>query len=136
MSKDIFTGTYTEAVGRRKTATARVRLFKSDKQIIHVNGKDLTEYFPTAILQDTVREPFKKADLPQEFSVSVHVNGGGLSAQSEAIRHGVSRAIVEISEETHIPLKKAGFLKRDPRMKERKKFGLRKARRAPQWSKR
>lgn len=136
MSKDIFTGTYTEAVGRRKTSTARVRLFASDKETIFVNEKELTDYFPTNTLQETVRNPLKKAGLSQSFAISVHVNGGGLSSQAQAVRHGISRALVELNEETHGVLKKAGFLKRDPRMKERKKFGLRKARRAPQWSKR
>lgn len=128
--------TYIEAIGRRKTAAARVRIFKSARESFTVNDRDLGEYFPTSALQSTVKDPFKKANLSQKFSVSAHIQGGGVSAQAEALRHGIARALVTHDSELRVQLKRAGFLKRDPREKERKKFGLKKARRAPQWSKR
>jgi len=125
---------YLEAVGRRKTAIARVRITPAKKSEVLINGKALAEYFPTTELAATVLHPFKKTEA--QFTVSVKVLGGGISAQSEAIRHGISRALLKYDAELRKELKLAGYLKRDPRMKERKKFGLRKARRAPQWSKR
>ena len=127
---------YIEAIGRRKTAAARVRLFKSSRESYIVNDKELAEYFPVAVLQSVVKDPFVKADLPQKFTVSAHIQGGGISAQAEALRHGIARALVKHDPELRGQLKKAGFLKRDPREKERRKFGLKKARKAPQWSKR
>lgn len=127
---------YFEAVGRRKTAVARVRITESSRNAVTVNGKALNAVFPLEKLQNTVKSPLAVEDIVGKFSVSAIVSGGGITAQAEAIRHGLSRALIKTDEEFRKPLKKKGFLKRDPRMKERKKFGLRKARRAPQWSKR
>jgi len=127
---------YFEAVGRRKTATARVRIRESARQAITVNEKKLEEYFPTVMLQNTAAAVLKNEQIPQKFSITAKVRGGGMSAQSEAVHHGISRALVAYNKELRKNLKALGFLKRDPRMKERKKFGLKKARKAPQWSKR
>ncbi len=127
---------YIEAVGRRKTATARVRITESKKESYVVNKKTFEDYFPTKEMQAAVRSALAEAKLPTTFSVEARVQGGGISAQSEAVRHGIARALVTFDETKRKVLKKAGFLKRDPRMKERKKFGLKKARRAAQWSKR
>jgi small subunit ribosomal protein S9 len=125
---------YIEAVGRRKTATARVRITPAQKTTYSINDKKIDEYFPTAQLQKVVRDAV--TTIGDSFKVSVHVTGGGVPAQAEAIRHGIARAIVKDDQTRRKELKAVGFLKRDPRMKERKKFGLRSARRAPQWSKR
>jgi small subunit ribosomal protein S9 len=127
---------YIEAVGRRKTATARVRITEATKEHVAVNGKTVSVYFPTAEMQSIVADPMVKSKILAKFSVSVIVRGGGIHSQAEAFRHGLSRALVKYDEETRTRLKKLGFLKRDPRMKERRKFGLKKARKAPQWSKR
>lgn len=127
--------TYIEAVGRRKTATARVRLYPASKTSYVVNEKDGDEYFPTGELQRTLRAAFE-AIPGVSFKVSAHVSGGGPVAQVEAVRHGIARALVKDDAERRKDLKVLGYLKRDPRTKERKKFGLRGARRAPQWSKR
>ena len=127
--------TYIEAVGRRKTSTARVRIFSGAGEI-KINGKTFREYFPTEEMQKIVASPFKKANLGESFSVNAKVYGGGIHSQSEAVRHGISRALVAHDIELRKRLKKFGFLKRDPRMKERRKFGLKKARKAPQWAKR
>lgn len=128
---------YIEAVGRRKTATARVRLAESAKASYVINGdKDIATYFKTPAQAKAAMEAFTAANLPIKFKVSVKVSGGGLQAQSEAIRHGISRALLIIDESLRKNLKAEGFLKRDPRAVERKKFGLKKARKAPRWSKR
>jgi len=131
---------YIEGVGRRKNAIARVRITlsaeKGGERSFLVNGKTATEYFPTEELRMLVSESAHKAKLSNSFDVSAHVRGGGIHAQAEAIRHGFSRALVSHDEELRKRLKRLGFLKRDPRMKERRKFGLKKARKAPQWSKR
>ena len=127
---------YIEAVGRRKTSTARVRVTPGSKQSVLVNDKSLEEYFPTAILRETVLAPFHLDDVSENFVVTVHVKGGGISSQAGAIRHGIARALLKHNETLRSVLKVPGFLTRDSRMKERRKFGLRKARRAPQWSKR
>ncbi len=127
---------YIEAVGRRKTSTARARITPSSKTEVVVNGKSVNEYFPNDTLRSHVIEPLHVEELEQKFSITIMVRGGGISSQSEAVRHSVARALTKFSESLRKPLKHAGFLKRDPRMKERRKFGLRKARRAPQWSKR
>jgi len=127
---------YIETIGRRKTATARVRITPSSKSSITVNDKSVEEYFPTEELRARIAEPFAVEGLTQKFIVSAKVNGGGIAAQSEAVRHGIARALTEHEATLRTPLKHAGYLKRDPRMKERRKFGLKKARRAPQWSKR
>lgn len=125
---------YIEAVGRRKTSVARVRLTTSSKTTFDVNGKDLHEYFVIKGMQDIVKEPLK--DNPEKFKITAKLVGGGIHSQSEAMRHGIARALVEGDEMLRKTLKKAGYLKRDPRSKERRKFGLKKARKAPQWSKR
>lgn len=127
---------YIEAVGRRKTSTARVRITEATKASFIVNDKDASVYFMTEDLLRTVNDPFTKPKVPTLFTVTVVVSGGGIHSQAEAVRHGLSRALTEFDEELHTKLKKLGFLKRDPRMKERRKFGLKKARKAPQWSKR
>ena len=127
---------YFEAVGRRKSASARVRLFKASERSIIVNDKDLAQYFPDKALVNMVQEPFEEVEASDEFRVSVIVSGGGVSAQAESIRLGIARALLEYNEDFKPDLKAADLLKRDPRVKERKKFGLRKARKSPQWSKR
>jgi small subunit ribosomal protein S9 len=127
---------YIEAVGRRKTAIARVRITPAAKASVTVNDKTLEEYFPTDTLRNVVVDPFKTAESAGHFAVTVHILGGGISSQAEAVRHGIARALVKNDEMLRSSLKHEGFLKRDPREKERRKFGLRKARRAPQWSKR
>ena len=127
---------YIEAVGRRKTAIARARLTPSARTAVVVNNKDANAYFPTEILRITALEPFLKVSLPTAFSVSVHVTGGGIAGQATAVRHAISRALIIYDPSLRGGLKKEGFLKRDPRAKERRKFGLKKARKSPQWSKR
>lgn len=128
--------TYIETVGRRKTATARVRLWASAKTAVIVNEKELEKYFRLPELQRVATEPFALLNLPEKFRVSAKIVGGGINAQAEALRHGIARALNAHNVELRKKLKKAGFLKRDPRVKERRKFGLKKARKAPQWSKR
>jgi small subunit ribosomal protein S9 len=125
---------YIETVGRRKTSVARVRITPSSKATFIINGKKLESYFPTKEMQIIAMQPF--AAVEKLFEVSVKIQGGGIHSQSEAVRHGVSRALTEYDLELRKTLKKAGYLKRDPRAKERRKFGLKKARKAPQWSKR
>ncbi len=128
---------YIEGIGRRKTASARVRITPAKETVIVVNEKPLAEYFIANAHQKNVLAVFETADAGIEtYTITAHVKGGGLSAQAEAIRLGIARALVEEKANRRIPLKRAGFLKRDPRAVERKKFGLRKARRRPQWSKR
>lgn len=125
---------YTEAVGRRKTATARVRIVPAKSASMIVNGKAANEYFPLDGMVKTVLAPMQV--LGASYAVSAKVHGGGHKAQAEAVRMGLSRAIAGLVPEQRKDLKVRGFLKRDPRAKERKKFGLKAARRAPQWSKR
>ncbi|MFA6608651.1 MAG: 30S ribosomal protein S9 [Candidatus Paceibacterota bacterium] len=127
---------YIEAVGRRKTATARVRITPATKASFTVNDKDMKDYFVTEELQMIAQEAISKSEVGEKFAVSVHVLGGGIHAQAEAVRHGISRTLVMRDEELKNKLKKLGFLKRDSRQVERKKFGLKKARKAPTWSKR
>ena len=127
---NVFCGT-----GRRKTSIARVRLLNG-KGNITINGKTLDEYLPSDILKTIVKQPLNVTGTESKFDVIVKVEGGGLSGQAGAVRHGISRALVEASEDNKATLKAAGFLTRDPRMKERKKPGLKKARKAPQFSKR
>jgi small subunit ribosomal protein S9 len=128
--------TYIEAVGRRKTSTARARITPATKQAVTVNGKAIDEYFPTDALRTHVTEPLQHESVTNRFTVTVTVKGGGISSQSEAVRHAIARALTKRDSVLRTPLKAAGYLTRDPRMKERRKFGLKKARRAPQWSKR
>lgn len=123
------------ATGRRKNAVARVRLIPGTGRII-VNGKDLSEYLASKWLEYEVTAPLRLVNMDGRFDVVSNVCGGGLSGQAGAIRHGIARALVKIDETLKPVLKKAGFLTRDPRMKERRKYGLKKARKAPQFSKR
>lgn len=127
---------YIEAVGRRKTAIARVRITPATKASFLVNDKELKDYFVTEELRMIAEEAVTKSEIAEKFAVSVHVLGGGIHAQAEAVRHGLSRTLVERDEQVKNTLKKLGFLKRDSRQVERKKFGLKKARKAPTWSKR
>lgn len=127
---------YTEAVGRRKTATARVRLTPNTKASFVINNKDINEYFQTVELQAIAKDAMVKVAGAETFLITVQVVGGGIHAQAEAVRHGLSRVLVDRDEEVRNTLKKLGFLKRDSRAVERKKFGLKKARKAPTWSKR
>lgn len=129
------TNKYTEAVGRRKTASARVRLTPAPKNAFKVNDRDLASYFPTQELRQIVEEAAGKLKLGN-FDISIHLKGGGIHSQAEAARLGIARALVKFDESSKTKLKSAGLLKRDPRAKERRKFGLKKARKAPQWSKR
>ncbi len=124
-----------QAVGRRKKAIARVRLVPGDGKII-INGREIDNYFGLETLKMTVRQPLALTSLEGRYDVLVNVCGGGLSGQAGAIRHGISRALIKADPELRPAVKKAGFLTRDPRMKERKKYGLKAARRAPQFSKR
>ena len=127
---------YFEAVGRRKTATARVRITPSSKESFLINEKSLNDYFQTANLQTIVQEAYKASGIKQKFVMTVHVMGGGIHAQAEAVRHGLARTLVKFDENLKGDLKKIGYLKRDQREVERKKAGLKKARKAPTWSKR
>ena len=127
---------YYEAVGRRKRAVARVRLFTKGEKGFLVNSQKHSKYFPTKDLREIADSALRKMRVVDKFSVSVHVKGGGMTGQAEAIRHGISRALIIFNPEFRKRLKRVGFLRRDPREKERRKFGLKKARKAPQWSKR
>ncbi len=130
MSVDFFYGT-----GRRKTSVARTRLYKGSGQII-VNGRPLEDYFPRPTLRMIVRQPLKLVKLEDKFDIKVNVDGGGMTGQAEAVRHGISRALLDYDPELRPILKKAGFLTRDPRAKERKKYGQKGARARFQYSKR
>ena len=127
---------YIECVGRRKTATARVRLFQTGDKSITVNGKDYKTYFSDPAGQNTVSAPLEVMKQGDKFKITAQVLGGGVTAQAEAIRHGIARALEEFNPEFRKRLKKVGYLTRDPRMRERKKFGLKRARKAAQWAKR
>ncbi len=129
--------TYVEGIGRRKTATARVRLTPAAATEVTVNGKPLNEYFQNLSQQKDILDVLETKDAGIEhYTISAKVIGGGIAAQSEAIRLGIARALVKEKAARRSPLKASGFLKRDPRSVERKKFGLRKARKRPAWSKR
>jgi small subunit ribosomal protein S9 len=127
---------YFAAVGRRKTAVARVRLLTQGEKEILVNDKPLQKYFPVLQLQQIAESALRKMNCFDKFRVLVKVKGGGLNAQAEAVRQGTARALVLFDSDFRKGLKKLGFLTRDSRMRERKKFGLKRARRAPQWQKR
>lgn len=127
---------YVYATGRRKTAVAKVRLYQNGKGKITINDQDYKKYFPTDELQFIVRQPIILVGQTTNFDITIKTRGGGIKGQAEAVRHGVARALEKNEEGLRINLKKAGFLRRDPRMKERKKPGLKGARRAPQWQKR
>ncbi len=127
---------YIEGIGRRKTAVARVRITPNAKDSLLINDKELNAYFVTTELQNIVKSALTVGAAGEKYTVTVHVNGGGIHAQAEAVRHGLSRTLVERDGTVREALKKLGFLKRDSRQVERKKFGLKKARKAPTWSKR
>jgi len=127
---------YFEGVGRRKTAVARVRLFTRGEKTILINDKPLVNYFSSSELEQTATSALTTMKCLDRFRVVVKVRGGGLHAQAEAIRHGTARALVLFNPDFRKRLRKAGYLTRDSRERERKKFGLKRARRAPQWSKR
>lgn len=127
---------YIEGIGRRKTASARVRLTPAKERAVTVNGKSLSDYFHSSALEHAVLSVFAINEAAGNYEVSAKVAGGGIRAHADAIRLGIARALVKENSERRIPLKQAGFLMRDPRSKERRKFGLKKARKAPQWSKR
>ena len=129
-SKPYFYGT-----GRRKSSVARVRVYAGNGNIT-INGRDIDDYFGLETLKLIVRQPLNLTDTLGKFDIVCTVAGGGITGQAGAIRHGLSRALLQYNEELRPALKKAGFLTRDPRMKERKKYGLKAARRAPQFSKR
>lgn len=130
-----FKGKYEGAVGRRKEAVARVRLYDGKGQII-INGKDYKEYFTNELEQARIFAPFETLGMKNKFDVSVVSSGGGKMGQLDAICHGIARALAGYNETYKTTLRKSGFLTRDPRAKERKKYGLKRARKAPQFSKR
>ena len=126
---------YFYGTGRRKKSVARVRLYAGDGKIT-INNRDIDDYFGLETLKLIVRQPLELTETTGKFDIVCTVAGGGVSGQAGAIRHGISRALLQTGDEIRPILKKAGFLTRDPRMKERKKYGLKAARRAPQFSKR
>ena len=130
-----FSGKYHYGTGRRKTATARVRLYEGSGQVF-VNGKPAHDYLSPASLLDVVQQPLVAVGMKDRFDISVMASGGGPHSQAEAIRHGVARALLDVDIALRKTLKSAGLLTRDPRAKERKKYGLKRARRAPQFAKR
>lgn len=127
---------YIETIGRRKTSTARVRVYEATKASFTVNKIDAKDYFKTEEQRHLIMDPIAKGKPGSKWNIEVKVIGGGIHSQAEAIRHGLTRALVESDSELRTKLKTLGFLKRDSRSKERRKFGLKKARKAPQWSKR
>jgi len=128
--------TYIETIGRRKTSSARVRMTPASKTTFTINDLELDVHFPTKELQRVAREALTQAKIEQKFKITVKTAGGGITSQAGAVRHGIARALIKYDETLRKTLKEVGFLKRDSRMKERRKFGLKKARKAPQWSKR
>ncbi|MEO6956845.1 MAG: 30S ribosomal protein S9 [Antricoccus sp.] len=124
-----------QTVGRRKQAIVRVRLISGTGKFT-LNGRDLENYFPNKVHQQLIKEPFVTLDRVDQYDVIALLRGGGITGQAGALRHGISRALIAIDLDDRPALKKAGFLTRDPRAKERKKYGLKKARKAPQYSKR
>ncbi|MCD7948228.1 MAG: 30S ribosomal protein S9 [Oscillospiraceae bacterium] len=127
---------YLYGTGRRKCSVARVHLFENGTGSITVNGRDIDDYFGLETLKMIVRQPLNTVDLLGKVDIVATVTGGGVTGQAGALRHGLSRALLSVNPEFRAPLKAEGFLTRDPRMKERKKYGLKAARRAPQFSKR
>ncbi|WP_436492350.1 30S ribosomal protein S9 [Actinokineospora sp. HUAS TT18] len=124
-----------QTVGRRKEAVVRVRITPGSGKFT-LNGKSLEEYFPNKVHQQLIREPLVTVEKPESFDIRANLHGGGISGQAGALRLAIARALIELDSEDRPVLKKAGFLTRDPRAKERKKYGLKKARKAPQYSKR
>ena len=127
---------YMYGTGRRKSSVARVRVYPNGSGNITINGRDIEEYFGLETLKMVVRQPLNETNTLGKVDIIATVEGGGVSGQAGALRHGISRALLLVNPEFRPALKKAGFLTRDPRMKERKKYGLKAARRAPQFSKR
>ena len=127
---------YFYANGKRKTSVASVRLFSSGNGNITVNDRTFENYFPVFTDQDKILAPLRITNTLKTFTISVRVNGGGIHSQAEAVRHGISKALLLTDANQRLTLKHAGFLTRDSRVKERKKYGLKRARRAPQWQKR
>jgi small subunit ribosomal protein S9 len=127
---------YIEAVGRRKTSIARVRITPDTKSSFTINDQAVSDFIKVKELQNIATEPLEQEGVEGKYKITVMVKGGGIASQAEAIRLGVARALIDQKIELRGTMKKAGFLKRDPRVKERRKFGLKKARKAPQWSKR
>ena len=127
---------YLYGTGRRKSSVARVRVYQGGTGSITINGRDIDDYFGLETLKRVVRQPLNATDTLGKVDIVATVEGGGVSGQAGALRHGISRALLLVNPEFRPVLKKAGFLTRDPRMKERKKYGLKAARRAPQFSKR
>ena len=124
-----------QSTGRRKAAIARVRLLPGNGAIV-VNGRAVEDYFPSATHRMVLTEPLRLVEKAEEYDVNATLDGGGVSGQAGALRLGIARALAELEPELRVPLKRAGFLTRDPREKEQKKYGLKKARKAPQYSKR
>lgn len=127
---------YYYANGKRKTSASRVKLFLSGTGEVTVNDKAMSEYFPISYHHEIIKSPLRLTGHTKTFDIKVVVNGGGINSQAEAIRHGIAKALLEYDQNLRLTLKKAGFLTRDSRVKERKKPGLKRARRAPQWNKR
>lgn len=124
-----------QATGRRKRAVARITLCSGEGKFM-VNGKGLDDYFTTPVLRMCILQPLEQSKLAKKFNVLANVSGGGVAGQAEAVRHGISRALIKVDEQLRAGLKSAGFLRRDPRMRERKKYGQKGARKRFQWTKR
>ncbi len=133
---DTIKGEYYYGMGRRKTAVARVRLFPNGDGSIEINGKTADAYFGREALLSVVSAPFRAVDIDNSYNMTIRVLGGGTTGQAGAIRHALSRALLRMNPEFKLALRRAGYLTRDPRMKERKKPGLKRARKAPQYTKR
>jgi small subunit ribosomal protein S9 len=129
------TQTFNSGTGRRKTAVARVRLLPGEGEMV-INGRTFVEHFGAAIDEAEVRMPFRVTNTEGKYNAMIKVEGGGVNGQAGAVRHGIARALLEIDENHRTVLRSEGFLTRDPRMKERKKYGLKRARKAPQYTKR
>ena len=135
VSRPVVGGKPTQTVGRRKQAIVRVRLMPGTGKF-KLNGRSLEEYFPNKVHQQLIKDPLVTVERPESFDVFATLRGGGITGQAGALRLAIARALIEVEPDDRPPLKKAGFLTRDPRVKERKKYGLKKARKAPQYSKR
>jgi small subunit ribosomal protein S9 len=135
VSRPAVGGKPTQTVGRRKQAIVRVRLMPGTGQF-KLNGRSLEEYFPNKVHQQLIKDPLVTVEKPESFDIFATLRGGGITGQAGALRLAIARALIEVEPDDRPPLKKAGFLTRDPRVKERKKYGLKKARKAPQYSKR
>jgi len=135
VSRPVVGGKPTQTVGRRKQAIVRVRLMPGTGQF-KLNGRTLEEYFPNKVHQQLIKDPLVTVERAEQFDIFATLRGGGITGQAGALRLAIARALIEVDPDDRPPLKKAGFLTRDPRVKERKKYGLKKARKAPQYSKR